>query len=993
VPTPNYCNAPGPVSYFSNFPEYLATSYNAPGTYTVTATLFACQVQTAPWVPTGINLATATITITVLPDNAGSGADSGPCAPAACAGSPINLMTGNVWIEHRDYSLPGLGGGLPLVRTWNSQWQDQTPVVLAGMFGHSWRSNYEERLTFPDPNTIKYWRGDGSAWTFAFDGPSQTYLVSLPSDQHARAQFDTNSNLYTITFPDGTRSTFSSIGYLLSSADRNSNQTVLTYDQGNRLTQVTDPAGRSLTFTYNDPNNSGQATSVRDAVGVIATYTYDSSSRLTQVTYADGSTRNFAYDPASSLITSVTDSQGKVLEAHAYDSLHRGLTSTRANGADSLSVDYANSIITDSMGNRSSFDSGIIGGRHFLNNLVGSGCSSCGSRSITSFAYDAQGNRTSSTDSLNHVTSYTYDSVGNVLTKSQPLDNNTTLTWTYTYNQFSEVLTATDPTGHVTTNTYDSNGNLLSTTTPAPDGSHPGSTTRFAYDAKGEPTQITDSLGNVTTIAYTPAGLIASITDAQHNSTSFAYDGRGNRTSVTDALASNTSFTYDIMNRITQTTQPGGIATSFGYDYRGRRTSVTDPNGKVTHYAYDDADHLLSATDASSNVTSYTYDTENNLTRITDASGHATSFSYDARGRVTTVTFVIGGQVHTETYNYDEPGRLLSKTDRNGNTVTYAYDNLDRLSAKRYPDSTAVNYTYDLLSRLTQVADPTGTYSFTYDSLGRLTQTATQFSFLAGQTLTNSYSYDADSNRLSLTNPQGGVTNYVYDSLNRLTSLTDFATRTFGFSYDALGRRTTLTRPNGVNTSYSYDSLSRLLSVLHQTGSTALDGVAYVYDAAGNRISKTSSPSNLTYNFTYDPLYQLSQVVRTSDGKTTEKYTYDAVGDRLSSPGVPYTYNDQHQMTSRERVPYCYDANGNTLSRNSASPCPISGGGGGGGVDPSYTWDFENRLTTVTPANGGVVSFKYDPFGRRIYKNSPSGTTIYVYDGDNIIEELTGTGK
>ena len=55
-------------------------------------------------------------------------------------------------------------------------------------------------------------------------------------------------------------------------------------------------------------------------------------------------------------------------------------------------------------------------------------------------------------------------------------------------------------------------------------------------------------------------------------------------------------------------------------------------------------------------------------------------------------------------------------------------------------------------------------------------------------------------------------------------------------------------------------------------------------------------------------------------------------------------------------------------------------------------WDFENRLTSVTTPNG-VISFTYDPFGRRIRKVSPAGaTTIYVYDGSNIEEELNADG-
>jgi RHS repeat-associated protein len=40
----------------------------------------------------------------------------------------------------------------------------------------------------------------------------------------------------------------------------------------------------------------------------------------------------------------------------------------------------------------------------------------------------------------------------------------------------------------------------------------------------------------------------------------------------------------------------------------------------------------------------------------------------------------------------------------------------------------------------------------------------------------------------------------------------------------------------------------------------------------------------------------------------------------------------------------------------------------------------------------GTVTFKYDPFGRRIYKSSSSGTTIYAYDGDNAIETTSQSG-
>jgi len=39
-----------------------------------------------------------------------------------------------------------------------------------------------------------------------------------------------------------------------------------------------------------------------------------------------------------------------------------------------------------------------------------------------------------------------------------------------------------------------------------------------------------------------------------------------------------------------------------------------------------------------------------------------------------------------------------------------------------------------------------------------------------------------------------------------------------------------------------------------------------------------------------------------------------------------------------------------------------------------------------------AVSFKYDPMGRRIYKSSSGGTSIYAYDGHNLVEETNSLG-
>jgi len=267
--------------------------------------------------------------------------------------------------------------------------------------------------------------------------------------------------------------------------------------------------------------------------------------------------------------------------------------------------------------------------------------------------------------------------------------------------------------------------------------------------------------------------------------------------------------------------------------------------------------------------------------------------------------------------------------------------------------------------------------------MNRLTSAGTNYSFLTIGNKTVSYGYDAASNRTSMTDPQSLSTAYGYDTLNRLTSLAfNGQNPGFTFGYDGLRRRTSLTRPNGVNTTYGYDSVSRLLSILHKLGSTTLDGASYTYDNAGNRTSKTDLQANVTSNYGYDNIYQLLQV--TQGASTTESYSYDAVGNRLSSSGVsPYSYNSSNELTSTPSTTYTYDYNGNTQSKSDGT---------------AYTWDYDNRLKQVTlPGSGGTVNFKYDPFGRRAQKSFTQGstttTTNYFYDGRSLLEELDQNGN
>ena len=934
------------------------------------------------------------------------------CPGPGCGGAPINFANGDTWIPQTDYSIPGLGGGLSLTRTWNSLWPLMNPPETSGLFGDSWRSNFEERIQSLSGGVVKYWKGNGSALFYLYNAQSGTYTLTAPLDDQTTLSYNSVTLTSTITQKDGTQRVFNSGGYLTSIVDRNGNTTTIVVDGANqnRISSVTDAGGRTLTFNYATPNFPRLCSSIQDSVGTAASYTYDTSGRLTQVAYPDASQFNFSYnDPNSTtLISQVTDSMGKVIEAHTYDSGRRGLTSQQANDANGNPVNkvtvtypiYSNSgpwltTVVNSLQQTNSLTFGLLNQRQYLIQVNSAGgCATCGfSRFSSQASYKASGYAYAFLDGYNNNSFTTYDGQGNLTAKylpdgSQLVGLNGYDNWNYTYSSFGEVHTATDPLGHTTTNNYDPQGNLLTTVTPSPDGGiTPGSTTTFTYYSNGTVKTIKDPLGNVTTLTYYPTGLIDTIKDANAKVTTYVYDGRGNRLSIQDPVNGSTkltTFTYDPMNRLKTITYPGQtVSIQFHYDYRGRRDYVIDQNGFKTIYGYDDADRLISVTDAQSptaGVTTYTYDTENNLTDIYDAKLSHTHFDYTNSYQLLKTTFP---STYYETYLFDGNGNLQNKTDRDNQRISYNYDYQNRLVRKLYPDSSYVLYTYDAVGRFTQAQDASGTYGFIYDNMDRLTEADTTYAFLSGLRAVK-YGYDYASNRNSMIDPQSVQTTYGYDVLNRLNGLTyNGQTPNFTFGYDALSRRNLLTRPNGIATSYGYTPQSWLNSVLHKnSGGTVLDGATYTLDNAGNRKTRTDKRTNVTLTYTPDNIYQL---LTAKQGTTTkESYTYDLVGNRLSSLGVsPYNYNSSNELTSTPSGNYTYDNNGNRKSDPSGA---------------TYSWDFENRLTQeILAGTGGTVTFKYDPFGRRAQKaftqNGTTTTTDYFYDGKNLLEEVDNNGN
>jgi YD repeat-containing protein len=209
------------------------------------------------------------------------------------------------------------------------------------MFGLYWSSTYEERIfqgSGTAANYVGYLRGDGGIWYFA-PGNGVYWTLAAPANQTARLT-ESGAQPYVLTFQNGEQRQFDyTSGSLTAIIDRNGNTTQLSYDAVGRLSTVTDPASRSLYFTYAS-DTSFLVTGVTSNFGISVSYSYDTQGRLTQVTEPDQSTLSFQYN-SQSLISSVTDSHGTILEAHTYDGNGRGLTSSRANGVDAVTVSYS----------------------------------------------------------------------------------------------------------------------------------------------------------------------------------------------------------------------------------------------------------------------------------------------------------------------------------------------------------------------------------------------------------------------------------------------------------------------------------------------------------------------------------------------------------------------------------------------------------------------------------------------------------------------------
>jgi YD repeat-containing protein len=550
------------------------------------------------------------------------------------------------------------------------------------------------------------------------------------------------------------------------------------------------------------------------------------------------------------------------------------------------------------------------------------------------------------------------------------------------------ITAITDPAGEQMLYGYNAAGRLISFT------DRTGAVTQFKYENAAYPhylTEIIDPLGHRAVKSIFDAdGRLIGQQDADGNTISMTHDLANRKETTTDRLGHPTTHEYDLNGNIIKTTDALGGITTRTYDARDRELTVTDPLGHTTSRTYDANDNVLTETNALGHTTHYTYNDKKQPLSITDPMGRVTTFSYDANGNSTSIIDPTG---RSTSFTYDGNGSVTSLI-MPGDTAYHF--TLDPASGEKLSQtivgadgqiSAHQTFTYDANGEQTGTTDylvPPGATDVTaatvvkttaqvFDPEGRMTSMAIRDA--AGNPIvTQSWTYNANGDELSHTDPLGRVTSTEYDSQGRdfLTTHPDGTTSLL--VYDANGEITSTTNRSGHLMSYEIDALGR------QTKATNLaDGTftTTVYDPAGRELSKTDELGR-TSTMAYDPANRL--ISSTDSAGNTISMTYDDAGRQITE-----TDADGHTTTTE------YDAAGRPLKTIAPDGNFVLSGFDTAGRAKSRTdelgrttlaeFDPLGRLTATIDALGQRHSVAYDSVGRLLSWTDPLGNlTSYAHD-------------
>jgi YD repeat-containing protein len=223
--------------------------------------------------------------------------------------------------------------------------------------------------------------------------------------------------------------------------------------------------------------------------------------------------------------------------------------------------------------------------------------------------------------------------------------------------------------------------------------------------------------------------------------------------------------------------------------------------------------------------------------------------------------------------------------------------------------------------------------------------------------------------------PYTGQTKYTYDSSGNNLVMSEQAPVTTQYQYDGIGRLATVTDP-ARTTTYTYDSGNNLVSTVDTQGSLNQQ-TTYDYNPQGQLL-----------RYTYD-----SDTGSSGDPRSRIAYIYDAGNNRITTTTFDSNIDD---ATPGVDTTYQYDANDN-LIRIIEPPGPIT----------EYTYDALDRViqsrrdSDTGDANPGIITtYQYDALNRVIQTTrdpdttdgNPGTTTIYQYDAFNRVSQATDDG-
>ncbi|MFQ5341315.1 MAG: RHS repeat-associated core domain-containing protein [Anaerolineae bacterium] len=560
--------------------------------------------------------------------------------------------------------------------------------------------------------------------------------------------------------PDDLATVYDAAGHVTQTVDPWGRAFSHTYDAAGNVIAETDQAGHVMHYTY---DADGNLLSTTDALGRTTTFSYTANNLRYLTTYPDGTTVRTTYDGLGRVIAEM-DQAGRVTQ-YEYDVAGRLTSVTDALGqTTSYTYDERGNLltITDAANNMTAFEYDALG--RMTRRELPDG-------SFETMTYSPMGIETH-TDFNGNTTTYSYNVKGQLVEKRYADGSTVSFTYTdamqrasvtdsrgttqYLFDDRDRLLQVTQPNGQTITYTYDIFGNVLTMQTPA-------GTTRYTYDILDRLETVTDPDGGVTT---------------------YTYDAVSNLTGVADPNGTVTTYTYDDLNRLTSVTNKksdGTVISSYTYTLgpAGERTRVVEDNGRTVDCVYDALYRLVEEriNDPTSGamVITYTYDSVGNrLTKSVD--GATTNYTYDSRGRLLTE-----GASH---YTYDASGNLLSRTEGT-DTTHYEYDFENRLVQVTASDGSITRFVYDVDGRMVSKSKGSGTTNYLWDERPERHLPVIVLETDGGGATLASYVYG---NAL-ISMERGGVRSYYhYDGQMSTRQLTDDGeTVTDSYTYDAFG--------------------------------------------------------------------------------------------------------------------------------------------------------------------------------------------------------------